>query len=193
MHNVLALRSARTSSIDLLREEHAGALTQVLAIVSFALMTAVGANLRVYLWEVPVTMQTAAVYASGLYLGWRNGMLAQLLYLAAGMMLPVFAGEGAGAAYVLGAVTGGYLLAYPVAAAVAGYLSRTWNSLAGATVSSFVSAMVLFTIGVIWLHFAADHATWMESIDKGFLRFIPIDAAKIMLVGLLYAGTRRLS
>lgn len=193
MHKVLALRSARSSGVDLLREEEAGALTQLLAIVAFALLTAVGANLRLFLWEVPITLQTAAVYASGLYLGWRNGMLAQLLYLAAGMVLPVFAGSGVGFMYVMGAASGGYLIAYPAAAAVAGYLSREWKSLSGATLAALASAAVLFTIGVVWLHFAAGHATWMESIDKGFLRFVPIDAAKIMLVGLLYSGTRRIS
>ncbi len=192
MATILTLQSSRYSAVDALREEHAGTLTQVVAITAFALLTALGAHVRIYLWEVPVTLQTAAVYASGLYLGWRNGMLAQLLYLAAGLFLPVFAGDGSGAAYLLGAVSGGYLLAYPAAAALTGYLSRRWKTLAGAGLSALAGAVVLFTVGVIWLHYVAGHATWFESIDKGFLRFVSIDAAKIMLVGLLYAGSRRI-
>jgi biotin transport system substrate-specific component len=90
-------------------------------------------------------------------------------------------------------VSAGYLLSYPVAAAAIGALSKRWKSLSGATVSMLVGYAIVFTIGVTWLHFAAGHATWMESIDKGMLRFLVIDLAKIAGLGLLYAGTRTLS
>jgi biotin transport system substrate-specific component len=53
-------------------------------------------------------------------------------------------------------------------------------------------SLILFTLGVSWLHFAAGHTTWFESIDKGWLRFIPVDLAKIILVSMIYSGTRRL-
>lgn len=65
--------------------------------------------------------------------------------------------------------------------------------MAGASLSAIAGAAIIFTAGVIWLHYVAGHATWAESIDKGFLRFVSIDAAKIMLVGLIFAGSRRLS
>src|SRR5690606_23990996 len=117
MATLLTFRSHRTAAIDVIREEHAGALSQVLDITGFALATAAAAHVRIYLWQDPITLQTGVVYASGLSLSWRNGMLAQPLSMAAGMFLRVFAGDGMGAAYVLGAVSGGYLLAYPAAAA----------------------------------------------------------------------------
>ena len=145
---------------------------------------------RIYLWEVPITLQTAAVYASGLYLGARNGLLAQLLYLTIGLFLPVFAGEGHGIDYFLGAVTAGYLVSYPLAAAAVGALSHRWKSLSGSAFSMIGGAAIVFALGVVWLHFAAGHETWMESIDKGFLRFAVIDLVKILTVGLLYSGTR---
>lgn len=188
----LSLHSSRTALVDGLRQEHASAALQVLGIVGFALLTVLGAQVYIYLWEVPFTLQTLAVYGSGLYLGWRNGLLAQLLYLTLGMFLPVFAGEGQGPAYILGAVSGGYLLAYPLAAAVVGLLSKRWNALAGSTASMIAGSAIVFTCGVVWLHYAAGHATWMESLDKGWLRFLPVDLAKIMFLGLLYTGTRRL-
>jgi biotin transport system substrate-specific component len=50
----------------------------------------------------------------------------------------------------------------------------------------------VFTSGVVWLHYAAGHATWLESIDKGLLRFVAIDILKVVGVGLLYTGTRAL-
>lgn len=186
------LHSSRSAAIDVLRSADTATAIQVLSIVGFAVLTALGAQVRIYIWEVPFTLQTVGVYGSGLYLGWRNGMLAQALYLILGLFLPVYAGDGFGPAYLFGAVSAGYLLGYPLAAFAIGALSRNWNTLGGSALSMIGGSLVLFTLGVTWLHFAAGHATWVESIDKGWLRFIPVDLAKIMLISLIYAGTRRL-
>jgi biotin transport system substrate-specific component len=190
---VLRLYSQRVATIDALREERASLLVQVLAIAGFALLTALGAQFRIYIWEVPFSLQTLAVYGSGLFLGWRNGMLAQVLYLTIGLFMPVFAGDGYGFAYLFSAASAGYLFGYPLAAAVVGLMSRRWNSLTGSTLSMVMGSAVLFTTGVIWLHFAAGHSTWFESIDKGWLRFIPVDIAKIVMVSILYTGSRQLT
>lgn len=194
MNQLLQLSAPRTAFVDRLREEEASVATQVLGVTGFALLTALGAqiNVHLYLWEVPITLQTLAVYGSGLYLGWRNGLLAQLLYIAMGLVAPVFAGEGHGLVYLMGAASAGYILAYPFAAAAIGALSKRWNTLSGSMLAMIVGSAVLFTGGVTWLHYAADHATWWESIDKGWLRFVLIDLAKILCVGLFYTGTRRL-
>jgi len=192
MTEALRLHYGTRSTIDAIRSSSASATTQLLAVTGFALLTALGAQFRIYLWEVPFSLQTLAVYGSGLFLGWRNGMLAQGLYIALGMFLPVFAGDGFGPAYLMTAVSAGYLLAYPLSAAAAGALSTRWNSPTGSMLSLLVASIILFTIGVTWLHFAAGHATWMESLDKGWLRFIPVDVAKILCVGLLYSGARHL-
>lgn len=164
---------------------------QVLGIVAFALLTALGAQLRIYLWEVPITLQTLFVYGSGLYLGWRNGLLAMLLYLLLGLFFPVYAGDGHGPAYLLGALSAGYLLGMPFSAAVIGRLSRRWNTLSGSILSVMAGSIVLFTVGVTWLHYAADHATWLQSLDVGWFRFVVFDLAKILCVGLVYTATRR--
>ena len=195
MSGLLSLRSSYTALVDSLREERASVLVQAMGVVGFALLTALAAKVqfRVYLWEVPITLQTAAVYASGLYLGWRNGLLAHALYLALGLVAPVFAGDGYGATYLFGIASAGYLLSYPAAAAVIGALSKRWKAFSGSTLASLGGATLIFACGVVWLHYAAGHATWMESIDKGFLRFIAIDLLKVLGVGLLYSGTRSLT
>ncbi len=189
---IVRLTAPTPSLIDALREERATTLVQVLSIVGFALLTAAAAQFRLYVWEVPFTMQTAVVFGSGLFLGWRNGLLAQLLYLTLGLFVPVFAGDGYGMGYLLGAVSAGYLFAYPLTAAVVGWLSKRWNSLTGSTLSMMLGSLIFFTAGVVWLHVAAGHASWLESIDRGFLRFVPVDLAKILLVSILYTGSRRL-
>lgn len=192
MTDILSLHSPRRAVIDRLRASDASGTLQAVSVVSFALLTAAAAQVEIFLWEVPITLQTAAVYGSGLFLGWRNGLLAQLLYLTIGLFLPVFAGEGYGPAYLLVAASAGYLLAAPVGAAVTGWLSENWNSLTGSMLAMTAGAVFVFTVGVVWLHYAAGHVTWWESIDRGFLRFVPIDLAKIVGVSLLYSGARRL-
>jgi biotin transport system substrate-specific component len=189
----IALSSPRSASIDLLRDERASLLVQVLGIAGFALLAVLGAQVRIFLWEVPITLQTVAVYGAGLFLGARNGGLAMALYLALGLLLPVFASEAYGASYLFGAPSAGYLLAMPLAAYLAGALSARWNTLAGTALAALTGAAVLFGIGVVWLHFAAGHATWAESITKGWLLFVLWDAAKVLLVATTYAGLRRLT
>ena len=186
------LKAPTASLVDNIRQEKASAYIQVLGVIGFALLTVLGAQARIYIWEVPFTLQTAAVYASGLYLGWRGGLLSQLLYLAIGMFFPVFAGEGYGMAYLFASASAGYLLGMPLAAMTIGWLSRKWNSLSGSSLSILAGSLIVFACGVTVLHFAANHSTWLESIEKGWLRFIPVDLAKILFVSLIYTGTRRL-
>lgn len=190
MTNLTTLSVPRTAVVDQLHQDRASAGLQIAGIVTFCLLTVLGAQVRIYLWEVPFTLQTVAVYGSGLYLGWRNGMLSQLLYLTLGLLFPVYAGDGYGPAYLLGAASAGYLFGFPVAAAIVGAVSKKWNSLTGSVLSMLAGSIGLFTLGVIWLHFAVGHETWIESIDKGWLRFIPVDILKVLLLGTLYTGTR---
>jgi biotin transport system substrate-specific component len=187
----LALTSARSASVDVLRDNQAALLTQILGIVGFAVLAALGAQVRIYLWEVPITLQTVAIYGSGLFLGARNGVLAMALYLLAGMFFPVFASDAYGPAYLFGAASAGYLLAAPLAAATIGALSMRWNTLLGSALAIVVGSLVLFSIGVTWLHFAAGHESFWMSIERGWLRFLLWDLAKIGVVALAYAGARR--
>ncbi len=190
MTNLTTLSVPRRAAIDQLHQDRASASLQIAGIVTFCLLTVLGAQVRIYLWEVPFTLQTVAVYGSGLYLGWRNGMVSQLLYLTLGLLFPVYAGDGYGPAYLLGAASAGYLFGFPVAAAVVGAVSKRWNSLTGSVLSMAAGSVCLFSLGVLWLHFAAGHETWIESIDKGWLRFIPVDILKVLLLGMVYTGTR---
>src|SRR5215204_6140633 len=87
-----------------------------------AAVTAVAAQIAIPLpfSPVPFTLQVLGVILSGLLLGPRYGALAQAIYLLIGAVgVPVFAQFRGGLGVLLGP-TGGYLLSYPIAAAVAG-------------------------------------------------------------------------
>jgi biotin transporter BioY len=100
------------------------ALRAVLLVVGFALLTALGAQVRIPIQPVPITLQTFFVLLGGLMLGPNLGALAQVLYVSLGAAgAPVFAGEGVGLAYLLGP-TGGYLLGFAASAWLVGQLSR---------------------------------------------------------------------
>ena len=187
----MTVQSARVPWVEALTPGRASVLVQLLAISFFAVATALGAQVRIYLWEIPITLQTLFVYGSGLVLGARNGFLSMLLYLLLGMFLPVYAGSGHGLTYLTTAVSAGYLFGMPLSAYVIGFLGRRKTSLLGGVVAVTVGSVVLFTCGVLWLHFAAGHTTWWHSIEVGWLRFIGFDAAKVLIVSLTYGSLRR--
>lgn len=73
---------------------------------------------------VPITLQTLAVGLCGLVLGPWRGAAAVLLYLAVGLVgIPVFA-EFSGGLGVLAGPSAGYLLSFPLAALLIGFLAR---------------------------------------------------------------------
>ena len=189
----LSLHSPRTATLDGLRSERASALAQLAGIAAFAALAALGAQVKLYPpgWLVPISLQTLAVYGAGLFLGARNGALSMALYLALGLVWPVFAGEGYGLSYLATTASAGYLLSYPLAALAIGAASRRWNTLAGSPLAVLAGSAVVFTCGVAWLHVAAGHATWAQSVEAGWLRFVVWDLVKVALVGGLYAGARR--
>jgi biotin transport system substrate-specific component len=117
----LAVTGARSGSANLL-------LRRGLAVVLGAVTVAVAAQVAVPLigTPVPMTLQPLAVLVVGGLLGARLGAAALVLYLALGALgLPVFTPGGLpGAARLIGP-TGGYLLSYPVAAAVVGWLASS--------------------------------------------------------------------
>jgi len=100
-------------------------------VVTFSLLTALAAQVAVPLpfTPVPITMQTFAVLLTGALLGRRLGALAMLAYLFEGACrLPFFAQGHGGVWYLLLAPTSGYLLSYPLAAFVTGWLTeRGWD------------------------------------------------------------------
>ncbi|HLS48098.1 MAG TPA: biotin transporter BioY [Gemmatimonadales bacterium] len=135
---------------------------------------------------VPMTLQPLAVIAIGALLGPAAGAAALVLYLLAGASgLPVFSAGRAGAAWLVGP-TGGYLLAFPVAAAVVGALTRTPATADRVPVFRLVLAlaagMIVIHAGGV-AHLALLGGDVSTAFRLGFVPFVTGDLLKIGLAG----------
>jgi biotin transport system substrate-specific component len=158
------------------------ALTNVLLVIGASLVTAAAAQLAIHLpWTpVPITGQTFAVLLSGVVLGPRRAFMAQCLYLVEGACgLPFFAGGAAGVLRLAGP-TGGYLLAFPFAAAVTGALAEAAWDRKPVTMffAMLAGSLVIFTLGLAQL---SRFVPGQSLFAAGLLPFLPGDIFKSLL------------
>ena len=159
---------------------------RVLAVVFVTVLTIVAAQVSVPLpfTPVPFTLQPMVVLLGGAALGSRLGMGSQVLYLALGLAgLPVFAASPVlpqGFARLLGP-TGGYLMSYPLAAFLAGYLAERGfdRRYLTSVVAMGAGLAVIFACGVAWMAFGAPHVGLSTAVRTGLVPFIPADVLKI--------------
>ena len=137
---------------------------QWLSVLFVAVLTASAAQLSFPLpfTPVPFTIQPMIVLVGAAALGSRLGAIAQILYLMLGIAgLPVFAFSPElpqGVARLMGP-TGGYLMAYPIAAFVTGLLAEKGLDRHYLTSILAMSAglSVIFAGGVLWIARARRH------------------------------------
>lgn len=179
------MSSTSTADVDLVGEEAAlnvartalfAALVGAFAYVSFPYP----------LSPAPVTLQVLGVFLAGLMLGPLWGGAALVLYLLAGAVgAPVFSQGSAGIGVLLGP-TGGYLLSYPLAAAVVGALvhgGTDLRPLSTAPIARLVVAMsagvvVIYAFGVPFLWYNLD-VTLGTAVVTGAVVFVPAEIAKM--------------
>jgi biotin transport system substrate-specific component len=121
---------------------------------------------------VPITGQTLGVVVCGAALGANRGVLAMLLYVAMGLVLPVYA-DGASGPHVIWGATGGYLIGFIIATYAIGYLSERGGDrkVLTAFVTFCVGQLIVFGIGVPWLKVSTG-MDWSTAIHDGFSIFI---------------------
>jgi len=165
-----------------------------LAIVLGSLLVAVCAHVSIPLWFtlVPVTLQTFAVLLLGLLLSPSLSAAALALYLVEGAIgLPVFSPHAPGGfAHLLGP-TGGYLLSYPFAAALTGFLRRRFSS--GFAPSLFAAAtgsLLILLSGALWFGIVT-HQSVAAVFALAVLPFLPGDILKIVAAAGAASGLRR--
>jgi len=140
---------------------------------------------------VPLTMQNFGVLMVGLALGSRRGFAALALYLAEGLAgLPVFSPTGPGGLAQLLGPTGGFLMAYPLVAGLAGWITeRGRSSFARAATAALAGEVVLFAGGLTWLT-ALTHS-FAQAVRFGLYWFIFAEVIKVMSAAALASRWRR--
>ena len=133
---------------------------------------------------VPFTLQPLAVLAVGLALGPMEGALAMLAYLLEGASgLPVFSPTGAGGLLQLFGPTGGYLLSYPLVAALAGLASakhqRFDSPYLSALLACSAAVVFLFLFGAGWLAYLT-HLSGHQAWQLGVAPFLPGETIKVL-------------
>lgn len=152
-------------------------------VVAFSLLTALSAQIVIPLpfTPIPVTGQTFMVLLTGALLGARLGALAMIAYVFEGTIgLPFFSAGRGGAAYLLLTPAFGYLLSYPLAAFVTGWLvERGWDRrFLTATAAMAIGSVVILTGG--WLGFLRFYSP-AQAFVLGVAPFIVGDIIKVAL------------
>lgn len=167
----------------------------VLGVSVFAGLTFVGANVRIPLEPVPITLQTLFVLLAGAVLGSHRGSISQLVYVGAGAFgAPVFADSLSGVG-ILSGPTGGYLLGFVLAPWFVGRFIGRRDALWWNTAVFFCGSLIVLSLGVIHLTIFYTHDL-VKALQVGWIPFIPGDLLKVLAVTSIYTsyrGIRRLS
>jgi biotin transport system substrate-specific component len=164
------------------------AIERACAMLVVTALTALAAQVSIPLpfTPVPFTMQPMMVLVGAAALGGRLGAASQLLYLSLGIFgLPVFAASATlppGFARLLGP-TGGYLISYPLAAFVAGWLSeRGFDRRYATSVMAMAAGLaVVFAVGILQLAIVSRPQLGIGgALAAGFFPFVLADLLKVV-------------
>jgi len=197
MQNSLEMRGTLLTSA--LAGARMGLAIRVASVALFTALTAAAAQVSIPLpfTPVPLTLQPMVVLLGGAVLGARLGMLTQVLYLLAGIAgLPVFAASPTlpqGGLRLIGP-TGGYLMSYPFAAYVTGWLAE--RGLDRRYITSVIAMAcglaVIFAFGVLWLALFARPAVGLSAaLRTGLYPFLPVDVFKLLVAAAVMPGLWR--
>ena len=173
---------------------------KALGVLLFAVLTAASARISVLtpLSPVPLTLQVLVVILSGFALGWRGALLSQALYLQAILLGAPWTASGIAGPMAFVAPTAGYLLSFPLAAALAGWLSErvtqsvaqgagssAWGRLAG----GMAALVVIYALGALWL--AGFVGGLANGWRLGVVPFLGADALKVVIASAALSLRRR--
>ena len=171
------------------------AASQVAIVIGASLFVALCARLTVPLpfTPVPLTLQNFGVLLVGLALGPRRAFAALVLYLGEGLIgMPVFNPTGPGGLAQLLGPTGGFLLAYPFVAGIAGWVFEAKDekkSFTRAATACTLAEIFLFVCGLSWL--AVLTHSFALAVRFGLYWFVFAEVIKIMSASALASGWQR--
>ena len=163
----------------------------LLAAAAGAVLVALAAQLAVPLpgTPVPMTLQPLAVLLVGGLLGPRLGAASLVFYLLVGATgLPVFTPLGAPGLARLFGPTGGYLLAFPFAAALTGWVAGRREGWAGCLAGPLLGMLAIHAGGLAQLLALTGSAS--AALAAGVLPFAVGDALKVLAAAVILRRTR---
>jgi biotin transport system substrate-specific component len=174
---------------------NAGLATDAVLVAGGAGLIAAAAQLSIALpfTPVPITGQTFAVLLVGASLGFARGTSSALLYVLLGIAgMPVYAHGASGWAVITGA-SGGYLLSYPFASALTGFLAeRRWDRTFSSAVGAMLTGNVLiYLVGLPWLAVVLN-TSLEKTLELGLYPFVPGDMFKLYLAAAALPGAWKL-
>ena len=183
----------QTQALHLPQDRTAEWARQAAIVVGASLFVALCARVTIPLpfTPVPLTLQNFGVLLVGLLLGSRRGFAALALYLVEGAAgLPVFNPTGPGGTLQLFGVTGGFLMAYPLVAGLAGYvMERGRKTFARAAVAGLLAEVLLFAGGLSWL--AIQTGSIKLALQFGLYWFVFAEVIKVLMAAAAAVRLRR--
>ena len=184
-----------TATLRLAVWPRSGLFADVLLVCAGAGLIAACAQLSLKLpfTPVPITGQTFAVLLVGAGLGTARGGAAALLYVLAGLLVPVYAPHtGYGLSTITGA-SGGYLVSYPFVAALTGRLAeRRWDRrFSSAEGAMLTGNVVIYLFGLPWLAHVL-HTNLEHTLEDGLYPFVPGDTLQLYLAAAALPGAWKL-
>jgi biotin transport system substrate-specific component len=154
-------------------------------VVIGSLFLALTSLVKIPLHPTPITLQTLAVFMLGLALGSKKGAAACFLYLVeASLGAPVLSGGVSNPLWMAG-FSGGFLISFPIAAFVIGFLvekiqSKTFLKVLGCVLCG---QLCIDLIGLIWL---SGFFGVYKAIAVGCVPFLPTMVIKALLAVSMY-------
>ncbi|MCP4395264.1 MAG: biotin transporter BioY [Alphaproteobacteria bacterium] len=161
-----------------------------------ALVAVLGMLPAIYLAAIPapITAQTLGVMLAGGILGAKRGGLSLLLFLLlVAIGLPVLSGGRGGIAMFVGP-TAGFMISFPVAAFVVGYLTeKMWDkyNFAYALLFNFIGGiLVVYLIGIPWLAVVAN-MTLAKAFAVGCVSYLPGGVIKVFIASAIAVSVKK--
>jgi biotin transport system substrate-specific component len=170
-------------------------------IALFAVLSIIGGKIAFPILMIPITLQFPVCLLTGMVLGARKAMLAQLVYILLGLAgLPVFA-AGGGIGYVL-QPSFGYLPGMLLCAGLVGFVAdrsdpmrkqlKIWQILP----ANLAGLLVVYGLGVTYLYaiknlYAGTGQSFLWAIQAGALPFLVTDGLFCVITALAGPLLRR--
>ncbi|HEY1530400.1 MAG TPA: biotin transporter BioY [Galbitalea sp.] len=191
--STISLASGRPTLADRLFSR--SLVTDLVLIAAGTALTSILAQISIPLWPVPITGQTFSVLFVGAALGVTRAALSMVLYLALGLVLPIYAPQPDGThkagLAVLAGPTGGYIVGFILAAAFVGWLAqREWDRKWLRTFLAFAGGTVLiYGVGLPWLFVSLSNLHVANPLQAtlvgGLYPFLIGDALKAILAAVV--------